>query len=657
MAVSYKTQKCTSCASTKLEYDKETKLWRCMYCGAVIERHEEVDTLFTIKNVVRQALVDLAYTRLDAARNNLIECEKIDSKYVGTVIANIAFHLNSVIYGKLNPSDQKNSMAQLKKYYMQLRDLGEDPTEEELALYEFFDSSEAAGVLILAYDSLGAAKRRDALFDFFAPAEVYSQPLNSALLNFSLKSGRLEVFDAVMANTANINVPSVSRIVMDKYPDGEQKCVNLAKLLESGELKAEEDQQAFTAYLDNSPDSPATKYAVASACLDASMKIPVATLMRAVVSKLNDEAQVRELVDRILRRHLVDTEVCTLVEFAVNECPSSVCAYVLRRLKETNQFVDLSYKHFTAILKKDCPAAERREILEAAMQFNVPPKTRELFIAEYLCTGFDTPQERMDLLTYLLGLISTLSTQSVEKYVCAVSFDAELKPEIVKKLFGMQINRSFFRNTLSAYLETTSDAPGVVKEITPLLLSYGLPVSGASVVKFILSGRFDQGTVVEVLRRVKAAGVPTQEIFNSYVASVRLNNFDSAVFQELLSWQTSVTDQTLRTYVLTVRDLSAAKASATAKMVGMCTSDVSLPRTTVNVRGETVTCSLAQAYLLLTPDDEATASAVLSALATNKNALSNEVTAGGKRKKFKKYLNEVRSSLGPVSVKLCDAFV
>ena len=57
MAVSYVSKKCPSCASTKFIEDKISKSWVCTYCGTVIERHEEADTLYTIKNIAVNLLV------------------------------------------------------------------------------------------------------------------------------------------------------------------------------------------------------------------------------------------------------------------------------------------------------------------------------------------------------------------------------------------------------------------------------------------------------------------------------------------------------------------------------------------------------------------------------------------------------------------------
>ena len=54
MAVSFVARKCTQCAG-KLQYIKEKKIWKCLYCGAEIEKQEQYDGLFTIKNVARQS--------------------------------------------------------------------------------------------------------------------------------------------------------------------------------------------------------------------------------------------------------------------------------------------------------------------------------------------------------------------------------------------------------------------------------------------------------------------------------------------------------------------------------------------------------------------------------------------------------------------------
>ena len=189
MAVSFVARKCTQCAS-KIKYIKEKKIWQCLYCGAEIEREETYDGLFTIKNVVRQSLLDTAYRRLDSAQKNLIECEKIDSRYIGTLIAKIAYEMISVITpGACDPNNTKNIFSQLKKNYEQLREISTTVTDEEEALYEFLEESDIFATLLLVYDSLNDVSRRDFVAELIEAEDIYSKAANTNLLtyNFSLR--------------------------------------------------------------------------------------------------------------------------------------------------------------------------------------------------------------------------------------------------------------------------------------------------------------------------------------------------------------------------------------------------------------------------------------------------------------------------------------
>ena len=120
MASNYKSLKCDCCAGS-LEYSKIKKVWICQYCGNEIRREEEYDGLYTIKNVVKQTLTDIAYGRLDAAQKNLAECEKIDSRYIGTMMARLAFQMYSLTTPGACPQGAvKSLIAQLNRGYEEL---------------------------------------------------------------------------------------------------------------------------------------------------------------------------------------------------------------------------------------------------------------------------------------------------------------------------------------------------------------------------------------------------------------------------------------------------------------------------------------------------------------------------------------------------------
>ena len=259
MSVSFVARKCTQCAG-KLQYIKEKKIWKCLYCGAEIERQEQYDGLFEIKNVVRQTLLDTAYRRLESASRNLIECEKIDPRYVGTIVAKLAYDMIRVTTpGACEERDVKAVFTQLKKTYEQLKANGEGGiTDEEEALYEFLEESDIYAVLILVYDSLNDEARRDYVLQMLDTQSVFSKPANNNLLSYALKRGKVELADRVIENLDNLEPRAALIDVLLKYPDGDAKGDKIAALLSTGALKYE-DRRILENYLRESQDGVVTK--------------------------------------------------------------------------------------------------------------------------------------------------------------------------------------------------------------------------------------------------------------------------------------------------------------------------------------------------------------------------------------------------------------
>lgn len=206
MASSYKSLRCDCCAGT-LEYNKGKKVWVCKYCGNEVRREEEYDGLFTIKNVVKQTLMDLADGRLDSAERNLAECEKIDTRYVGTCLARLCVELYTVITpGACAEGEIKGIFGRMKRDYDALQAIDSGISTEEEALYESFDgAADAFGVLYLTLDSLGDQIHRDFVEGMMDCGAIYSRSLNERLLHVFLKSGKMEQVDKILGNEDNID--------------------------------------------------------------------------------------------------------------------------------------------------------------------------------------------------------------------------------------------------------------------------------------------------------------------------------------------------------------------------------------------------------------------------------------------------------------------
>jgi predicted RNA-binding Zn-ribbon protein involved in translation (DUF1610 family) len=657
MAVSYVTQKCTSCAGTKLEYIKEMKAWRCAYCGTLIERHEQADTMFTIKNVVRQTLLDIAYVRMDSARNNLVECEKIDSRYVGTIIAEIAYEMNMVIHGNVSPNEQRNLFAQLKKNYMTLCEMSTEPTEDELVLYEFFDSSEVTGTLILVFDTLKATQRRDALFNFFNAGEVYSVDLNSNLINFAFKNEKYDMLEKIIHNKDNINKIAVTKMVLKAYPDGEKKAELVRFLIGIDNVFSEDDRRMFEDYLETTEDCEETTYNIALALCSSTACPGAECLMKNVVSKLNDTEKVSEIMAAFMQKQLSDVEKGIIVDFAVSRCSQKVCLFIFEKLLEGGQFVEPGYKHFDALLsREDVSADYKTKIIDVALQFNVNDRIKEAFISKYLCEVEDTPENREILTDYLLGKIDALSLNTIEKYIIKCKLDGEEKPTVVKKIFDMNNNMSFFRNTLNDYISSSNDEMSIKKRVIDILTDAGVSASTSTSINLLTQGNLTSDEKIDVLRRLKASGQRYDDVLENYLCEVSENNFDSHILTELLSSASSVTEKAFVRYVMLMKnDSSAARIGNTAKLSNLCYNSTQNIMCRVNHGGNIITCNIIQGYILSSPDkDEETAVSMYGVLNSSGVSLNTEIDVGGSRMKFKKYIAVKKREIEGVTRKLCE---
>ena len=656
MSISYVSQKCTSCAATKLEYVKELKAWRCAYCGALIERHEQADSMFTIKNVVRQSILDVAYGRLDNAEKNIVECEKIDSRYVGTIIAKLSFEVNKIFNGSCSQSEQKNIFAQIKKNYASLCENGTKPNDQEIALYEFFESAEVIGILILVYDSLGAMERRDFLFKYFEPGEVYSMSLNNNLIRFAVKNEKYDLIDKIILNTDNLDKKSAISILMEQYPDGEQKAQNISFLISQNALE-KENKSVIENYLENSKDNISTKYKIACAACATEVCPSVECLMKSIISDSSDLSYVKGIIEPLMSKRLMDMEIYSIVDYAINKCTSDVAVYIFEQLSETKQFVVLTYKYFVALLEnKNFSAESKKKIISVASGFNINEKTKETFVSSYLCNIKDTAENRKILIPYLVSLVDTLPTNSVEKYLLNCVDDKEYKPEVVKMIFETKINKSFFRDTFDKYIVSGKDDPDVKNQIFNVLAEAGLYVSEGACVSFALGNSMSDNDKIYILRKFKSGGVRFDNLLNQYILGIEAEMFSPNLFAEIIDYSDSVSEAAFCKYLLLIKDLEASKARNVAKLLEKCRVSANMMSCSVNHLNNNIECNAIQAYILICPDSITTAASVVSQMNTKCVKLNTDIIVSGVRKKMKKYLSLNKDYLSEDTIQLAVMF-
>ena len=648
MAIGYTSQKCDSCGSTKFDYIEKLNMWECAYCGNRIERHEEVDTMFTIKNVVRQVLVDVSYQRFNDAKNNLVECEKIDSRYVGTNIARISYLLNAAMYNAQSQQEQRNMFAQIKKYYLALCSDGRI-SEEEQVLYEFLDSAEAIGTLILVYDTLGDNKRLEMIYPLFKTEEVYSMHLNANLLRFMLNHQQYELADGIVANYDNIEKKAALLLLLEQYPDCEQKVTNCSLLLEQNIL-TQDDRNVIEDYLNNNADSLDTKYGIACSALTTVAAPTVKCVMSSIITKTEDKESVKRILDIIMSKKLLDAEIYTIIEYALDRCTQDVVLYIIERLHETKQFVVFSQQHFILLLENRAIAYEyKKKIIDIAIGFNVSDKTKEQFVSYYLLNVSDTIESRKEFLSYLFTLIPSLSTVSAEKYILSCVLDGDNKPEIVKMIFSMDVNKAYFRETLDKYISSSADDRLVFEKIIDILTQEGLKASEGSLIKILLNASYPEEKRIELLRKAKSSGIRYLGILDKYLTAISPQAFSKSIFQELLDVSDTISADAFVKYLLNIRDAEAAKPITAQKLADRCKMPILSQIYRISHLNNTVECNVMQAYLLASPDDPVVTCSVAESLGARTMKLNTDISVAGSRKKFKKYISSVKSQISPAT--------
>ena len=650
MGISYQSKKCPSCGSTKFDYINETKMWECAYCGTMIERHEQQDTLFTIKNVVRQVLVDVSYQRFQEAKNNLVESEKIDSRYVGTIIAKICYYLNAALFDNISQQEQRNMFAQVKKFYSELVALGESPTEEEIALYEFLESAEAYGTLILAYDTLNCRQRIEPLYEYFKPDEVYSLTLNSNLLKYMVNHQKYEIADKIVSNYDNLEKRSALEFLLGSYPDGEQKTVN-CNLLISQDVLTFDERGIIESYLDNSADSVNTKYSIACAALQSSATPSVRCVMSSVVSKISSPEEVKSIFDIIMSKKLSDNEVNTITAYALQSCTQEVILYIINLFKSTNQFVVFSHQHFITVLENQSISYDyKKKIIDAAISFNVTEKVKEQFVSHYLNNISDSFENRSAFIEYLFSLVSSISTVSAESYILSCSIDGENKPEIVKRIFELETNRAFFRETLDKYVNSACDAVDVRESIIDILIQAGLVFSENALVNFLINSAVSDDSKFRILKKLKNTGAAYLGLLDKYLIYVPAERYSGMIMQELIDYSDTVSAQAVAKYILQIRDVQTSKDIVAKKLVDKCKVSVLSQGFKVNHLNNAIDCNTLQAYILISPDSPEITVSVLEALGAQNVKLNTEIFVAGLKKKFKKYLSGAKGMLSPATL-------
>lgn len=657
MASQYKNVRCPGCDGT-LEYNKEKKVWVCKYCGNEIRREEEYDGLYTIKNVVKQVLVDLAYLRLDSALKNLVECEKIDSSYIGTIIAEISYRVYTLITpGACQQSEMKGIYGQVKRFYQRLQADDTEISAQEEGLYETLDgNNDAFGVLLLVFDTLGGREHLDFVKKFFDAGMVYSTDLNSKLLNYGFKVNNLELINKIFANADNINCREALLILLSSYRDCEEKRTFMRRLFERVELRSD-DYKQFEQYLTDTADSSETKALLYCEAIEHHMYPSIDVVMEHLLEENLPDEQVKQVVKAFAQTHPKDSELYEFLNQVFSRHTGGQAIMEISVLMESGLYIKPSEKSLRVMAGRvDWSVEERSKLLDKLPDFKLDAKGKDALFSEILLKNDEPTDHRLVLLKAVMNYIDTVSTSTFFEYVLKNNTDGDRKPEVLEHLLRLNLNMSFFRDLLNKYLQSNVDTPEVKKQITQMLEAKGLHVDSTVLLDMACSATKDNvmETVAFIQNAIKNGTRINSDALSVYLEKVMPENYKKELIVILYTPNGRISDKALANYVLKAADggdgktqNSLAFAEQNGNLFGATRADI----VHLNAR---IQCNLFQAYVLTAPDAPDTVHMITAAMRNAGAKLNPNIVLNGQSVKFKKYVTDSKARLSSLALELCE---
>ena len=659
MATSYKHLRCPGCDGT-LKYIKEKKVWECIYCGNEIRREEEYDGLYTIKNVVKQVLVDLAYNRMETAAKNLVECQKISSDYVGTLIAEICLKVFTLITpGACQQSEVKGIFGQVKRLYMKLETMADDGiSAEEEALYEVFDeNNDAFGVLVLVYDTLQAQVHLQFVLDLFDASYVYSKSLNANLLNYALKNGNPEMADKIFANSDNINCREAFWICLDSYEDSDQKRRRLIPIMAKAEFRQDDDKMIET-YLTNTIDSVETKILI----YEKSVSYNIAPPMQCVVEHILNEpdisdVQVSDVYKAFCATKPKDAELYDLItDIYIKHKGKNACKE-MQELINNDIFIKMSDKIVKGmVVRKDLTLEERITLLKYAEQCKLDHRDNDAIITEILLRVDESFANRITLVKALKEYIDTISTNTLTEYIVNSTVDGDKKTEMLEELFKLNLNMSFFHDVLNNYIKHSKDSLETQNSVTQFLSNKGIGVDSNMLLDIACEA--DEVNYMEkadfIQKAINNGTRINADSLSLYLERVSVEKYHSELISLLTTPGSIITDKALANYVLFSEDPMEIKLQNAIIFAEKNGKTFGESECEVKHLNSTIKCNLFQGYVLETDDSGVTVQSIVAAMKQAKAKLNATIWVNGKSQKFKKYIIDNKSQLSQMTITLCE---
>ena len=658
MAVNFVARKC-ACGG-KLEFDPVKKIWICKYCGTVVEREAtfdkvHVDGIEGINDVVRQTLKDVANQKMESAFRNLEDCERKDHQHVGTLIASISYYLANISHAKTK-DEAKASLDKVKIYAKRFKEQFPVVEVEEINLYESFGDGTADVIanLIAVFDTLGDQGRVEYLTGKLKPEEVFSAYSNKALLKISIKQGRYDLVDAIIANVGHVDRKSALVEVMDNYPNNEKKGELIQKLFDA-KVAEELSKKYFEGYFSQSQDSVETKCKVIALLNGTNIHCSADAVVKSMADQITGYDVAKLLFSTIYDARISDQETEGLLVFCLIDDKSyDVQAAFFDVLIEKKVFVQLNGRTVIAFLDSaGFPADEKVDVLQKMLSFQMENKALDSIYNYYLNNNADMPEDRVKIIDALLTEGAPISSNTVKNYFLRTKIDGERKPEVVEKIFATGINKTYLGDLLAEYLLHTEDSDEQKKIISDYLISQGFKMDSGALGQYVVSGD-DKDQKIAKIKQIAANGTQVKaDTLNAYITSLRTpEEFSEEIFNLLAQGTFIIGYQAYQKFLFFCRDVD--KVRHHERLLRALDFDVTTQRISVTHCGNSLNCNFAQAYLLNSTDSYEVANAILQQLLNSRVKLVTELAVNGSTWKFKKYVGDNKNRLSSLALQLSN---
>ena len=635
MAEHFTQQRCQDCQGG-LVYNKKEKYWECPYCGKIYERElrfnkVQIDGLAGINDLVRSTLSRVASLDFQGAERDLLECEKINHSFVGTLIASIAVALIKSFFSK----DRQQELSKVNLLRQRLAREFEEIENEEHILYDFLDSADLLGILAVVYGSIGAKDRLACIYNILDIEDVYNPNVVKFLLGVVLRDGRVEDADILLGKITTDAVRFGISTVLNSYPDSPKKSEHIDALLSKGNPDTDYSK-LFDTYFQGTTNQACVVDVFLSA-VSHKVGFNTAPVISKVCSSCTDVDKARRVFGALASKRLDEATAKVILDWCILECEDPEISEVgFKALFSSNSIFEITCETVLPLLKSsqddETKLAKCKQMLS---NFKISGKNIDRLLAFALLENPGEYEYRRDLLEVLLARVDSVQLAVVERYVLAYTADGEYKDEFVTMLLGKATHVSLYSDLFSKYLVTRIDPAKTRERIITIFLVFKLNPDPKSFSAYLCN--FSEIHSKEVLTKFNAVGaraLPTT--FDQYLSALSdPSKYNTFVAELATKGSFSIGGANLVKYVMRVTEPSSGKAINAPRYLSACRDDLKAATFNVNVAGIAVTGTLGHVYLLAGPDDAFVTQEVLKAMKNARMRLDLPIELPAERKKLK----------------------